>query len=167
LFFFCAAACGSSNFWMPTCQHCNQHPVTSPHWCCMALLPQRWRLNVSSFFLLQRRRVVDCFILLLKVWKAAHKKWMATLAMCHVELAATPPTTAPQQHCHCHQQRRFNVSFFLLIWHGSATTTETPPNAAIVFLAPPPPPSHSSSIMCGTKNTTTTHWHQCHRSIVF
>jgi len=56
---------------------------------------------------------------------------MTTLAMWHVELAASPPTTAPQQHCHRHQQCRLNVSFFLSMWRQKTTTTQTPPKAAI------------------------------------
>jgi len=139
---------------MPTGQHCNQPTpcdIAPPPPCgiaATAAMPIRCRLNVSSFFLLQRRRPVDCFLILLRDERLPTKtEWQHWLCgmwnLLHHH--------APQQHCHHHQQRRLNVSFFLSMWRQKATTTQKPPNTAIVLLATPPLASHQHHA-----------WHQKH-----
>ena len=134
---------------MPTGQHCNQPtpcdiaPPPPRGIAATAAMPIRCRLNVSSFFLLQRRRPVDCFLIFLRDERLPTKnEWQCWLCgmwnLLHHH--------APQQHCHRHQQRRLNVSFFLSMWRQKATTTQKPPNAAIVLLATPPLASHQHCV---------------------
>ena len=154
---------------MPTGQHCNQPtpcdiaPPPPRGIAATAAMPIRCRLNVSSFFLLQRRRPVDCFLIFLRDERLPTKnEWQRWLCgmwnLLHHH--------APQQHCHCHQQCRLNVSFFLSMWRQKATTSNTKTTKRRNCSSHHSPTGIPPALR-GTKNTTTTHWHQGYRLIVY
>ena len=154
--FFCAglrqllAGCLLAN----TATPCDITPLPPRGIAATAAMPIRCRLSVSSFFLLQRQRPVDCFLLFLKVWKVAHKNWMdtgyATCGTCHITMHHSSTATATNN-------AGWMFSFPLDVASKSHHNTKTNKGHERFSRPLPSPTHHSSGIMRGTKKTQPPH----------